>query len=243
MWMFIPVKHACGALIWWFSLYKLNFPVAPKSCQMSLYSVRSFTSGESVEENAYMVLRLLIRRPECFGPALQGDGGNGLLAAVREAIRISDDASADGPSSPHPSNRTMSVVNIWMVFKVQDLAQSFHRSGVNSSFLIWNLFSILLCERFFLLSLKRLVTQALNWPSMWVREWVCASCDGLTSSGCAPAPHLVTAERLPDTLLTLIRNRQKFQNTQTALGFNPICFWKTKMGMVKSHTMAFCRVI
>ncbi|CAB1444212.1 unnamed protein product, partial [Pleuronectes platessa] len=50
-----------------------------------------FCNGESVEENAYLVLRLLIRRPECFGPALRGDGGNGLLAAMEEAIRISED--------------------------------------------------------------------------------------------------------------------------------------------------------
>uniref|UniRef100_A0A671YWR5 Ryanodine receptor 2 n=1 Tax=Sparus aurata TaxID=8175 RepID=A0A671YWR5_SPAAU len=56
-----------------------------------------FCNGESVEENAYVVLRLLIRRPECFGPALRGDGGNGLLAAMEEAIRISDDPSMDGP--------------------------------------------------------------------------------------------------------------------------------------------------
>uniref|UniRef100_A0A3P8S6G8 Ryanodine receptor 2 n=1 Tax=Amphiprion percula TaxID=161767 RepID=A0A3P8S6G8_AMPPE len=58
-----------------------------------------FCNGESVEENAYVVLRLLIRRPECFGPALQGDGGNGLLAAMEEAIRISEDPSMDGPSA------------------------------------------------------------------------------------------------------------------------------------------------
>ncbi|TWW78271.1 Ryanodine receptor 2 [Takifugu flavidus] len=69
-----------------------------------------FCNGESVEENAYMVLRLLIRRPECFGPALQGDGGTGLLAAMREAIRISDDPSIDGSSCPHQANRTIDVV-------------------------------------------------------------------------------------------------------------------------------------
>lgn len=78
----------------------------------SLYSVRSLTTGESVEENAYVVLRLLIRRPECFGPALRGDGGNGLLAAMEEAIRISDDPSMDGPCRTYQSNRTMSVLDI-----------------------------------------------------------------------------------------------------------------------------------
>ncbi|XP_027862465.1 ryanodine receptor 2 [Xiphophorus couchianus] len=63
-----------------------------------------FCNGESVEENAYVVLRLLIRRPECFGPALRGDGGDGLLAAMKEAISISQDPSMDGPfPSQHPS--------------------------------------------------------------------------------------------------------------------------------------------
>ncbi|KAM9726666.1 ryanodine receptor 2-like [Menidia menidia] len=69
-----------------------------------------FCNGESVEENAYVVLRLLIRRPECFGPALRGDGGNGLLAAMEEAIKISEDASMDGPLPSHQSNRTLNGV-------------------------------------------------------------------------------------------------------------------------------------
>ncbi|KAM3606327.1 uncharacterized protein V6R79_014397 [Siganus canaliculatus] len=69
-----------------------------------------FCNGESVEENAYVVLRLLIRRPECFGPALRGDGGNGLLAAMEEAIRISLDPSMDGPCTTYQSNRTLDVV-------------------------------------------------------------------------------------------------------------------------------------
>lgn len=56
-----------------------------------------------------MVLRLLIRRPECFGPALRGDEGSGLLAAMKEAIRISDDPSMDGTCTTYQSNRTLSV--------------------------------------------------------------------------------------------------------------------------------------
>lgn len=56
------------------------------------------STGESVEENANVVVRLLIRRPECFGPALRGEGGNGLLAAIEEAIKISEDPARDGPS-------------------------------------------------------------------------------------------------------------------------------------------------
>uniref|UniRef100_A0A4X2MA66 Ryanodine receptor 1 n=1 Tax=Vombatus ursinus TaxID=29139 RepID=A0A4X2MA66_VOMUR len=56
-----------------------------------------FVNGESVEENANVVVRLLIRRPECFGPALRGEGGSGLLASMEEAIRISEDPARDAP--------------------------------------------------------------------------------------------------------------------------------------------------
>ncbi|XP_078131521.1 ryanodine receptor 3 [Sander vitreus] len=59
-----------------------------------------FCNGESVEENANVVVKLLIRRPECFGPALRGEGGQGLLAAMKEAIKISDDPALDLPSTP-----------------------------------------------------------------------------------------------------------------------------------------------
>ena len=44
--------------------------------------------GDSVEENANLIVRLLIRRPECLGPALRGEGG-GLLKATVDGIRIS----------------------------------------------------------------------------------------------------------------------------------------------------------
>uniref|UniRef100_A0A8C4H2A4 Ryanodine receptor 3 n=1 Tax=Dicentrarchus labrax TaxID=13489 RepID=A0A8C4H2A4_DICLA len=54
-----------------------------------------FCNGESVEENANVVVKLLIRRPECFGPALRGEGGQGLLAAMKEAIKISEDPALD----------------------------------------------------------------------------------------------------------------------------------------------------
>lgn len=57
-----------------------------------------FSSGESVEENASVVVKLLIRRPECFGPALRGEGGNGLLAAMQGAIKISENPALDLPS-------------------------------------------------------------------------------------------------------------------------------------------------
>ncbi|XP_055934795.1 ryanodine receptor-like isoform X1 [Argiope bruennichi] len=53
-----------------------------------------WVNGESVEENANLVIRLLIRRPECLGPALRGEGP-GLLAAIKEAIEMSKKITAD----------------------------------------------------------------------------------------------------------------------------------------------------
>lgn len=40
-----------------------------------------------MEENANLVIRLLIRRPECLGPALRGEG-EGLLRAIIEANKV-----------------------------------------------------------------------------------------------------------------------------------------------------------
>lgn len=48
-----------------------------------------WVNGESVEENANLVIRLLIRRPECLGPALRGEG-EGLLRAIVDANRMSE---------------------------------------------------------------------------------------------------------------------------------------------------------
>ncbi|XP_038217168.1 ryanodine receptor isoform X32 [Zerene cesonia] len=48
-----------------------------------------WVNGESVEENANLVIRLLIRRPECLGPALRGEG-EGLLKAIVDANRMSE---------------------------------------------------------------------------------------------------------------------------------------------------------
>ncbi|XP_071656899.1 ryanodine receptor 1 isoform X4 [Patagioenas fasciata] len=64
-----------------------------------------FVNGESVEENANVVVRLLIRRPECFGPALRGEGGSGLLAAIQDAIAIAQDPARDGPSGRRERRR------------------------------------------------------------------------------------------------------------------------------------------
>ncbi|NWU29828.1 RYR2 protein, partial [Dyaphorophyia castanea] len=68
-----------------------------------------FCNGESVEENANVVVRLLIRRPECFGPALRGEGGNGLLAAMEEAIQISEDPTRDGASPSNGFSKTLEI--------------------------------------------------------------------------------------------------------------------------------------
>uniref|UniRef100_A0A674EJQ8 Ryanodine receptor 3 n=1 Tax=Salmo trutta TaxID=8032 RepID=A0A674EJQ8_SALTR len=73
-----------------------------------------YALSESVEENSNTVVKLLIRRPECFGPALRGEGGNGLLAAMLEAIKISEDPALDLPSTEeeeevvHTGNAIMS---------------------------------------------------------------------------------------------------------------------------------------
>ena len=56
-------------------------------------------TGETVEENANLVVRLLIRRPECLGPALRGEGG-GLLKAMKDGVKMSEQIAAarDGAS-------------------------------------------------------------------------------------------------------------------------------------------------
>ncbi|XP_071832667.1 ryanodine receptor 2-like isoform X4 [Apostichopus japonicus] len=48
-----------------------------------------WVNGETVEENANLVVRLLIRHPECLGPALRGEG-QGLLNAMEDAIELSE---------------------------------------------------------------------------------------------------------------------------------------------------------
>ena len=51
------------------------------------------SKGETVEENANLVVRLLIRRPECLGPALRGEGG-GLLKAMKDGVKMSEQIAA-----------------------------------------------------------------------------------------------------------------------------------------------------
>nr|XP_018669433.1 ryanodine receptor 3 [Ciona intestinalis] len=58
-----------------------------------------FVNGESVEENANLVVRQLIRRTECLGPSLRGEGGHGLLSAITSALQICRDRSKDGPDN------------------------------------------------------------------------------------------------------------------------------------------------
>ncbi|XP_065312718.1 ryanodine receptor-like isoform X2 [Gordionus sp. m RMFG-2023] len=54
------------------------------------YSV--WVNGESLEENANLIIRLLIRKPESLGPALRGQSG-GLLKAMKSAIKFSYETS------------------------------------------------------------------------------------------------------------------------------------------------------
>lgn len=59
-----------------------------------------WVNGESVEENSNLVIRLLIRRPECLGPALRGEGP-GLFAAIKDAISMADSIHTDQLSERH----------------------------------------------------------------------------------------------------------------------------------------------
>lgn len=66
-------------------------------------------AGESVEENANLVIRLLIRRPECLGPALRGEG-EGLLSAIESGNKMSEqiqqlitNGEAKGLEFSHPA--------------------------------------------------------------------------------------------------------------------------------------------
>lgn len=52
-----------------------------------IFCIIIYLTGESVEENANLVIRLLIRRPECLGPALRGEG-EGLLRAIIDANKV-----------------------------------------------------------------------------------------------------------------------------------------------------------
>ncbi|PNF29756.1 hypothetical protein B7P43_G10848 [Cryptotermes secundus] len=67
-----------------------------------------WVNGESVEENANLVIRLLIRRPECLGPALRGEG-EGLLRAIIDANKMSE-RIADRRKLMDEAEGTMSVL-------------------------------------------------------------------------------------------------------------------------------------
>lgn len=69
-----------------------------------------------MEENAYVVVRLLIRRPECFGPALRVEGGKGLLATMEEAIKISEEESGECFSKVYQSSYTLLVCSLFVLF-------------------------------------------------------------------------------------------------------------------------------
>ena len=63
-----------------------------------------WVNGESVEENANLVIRLLIRRPECLGPALRGEG-EGLKSAVMSGEKMHSYSTVKG-SEKRFRNRT-----------------------------------------------------------------------------------------------------------------------------------------
>lgn len=63
--------------------FLLNLPLRVGSTRLRMF----ISAGESVEENANLVIRLLIRRPECLGPALRGEG-EGLLRAIIDANKV-----------------------------------------------------------------------------------------------------------------------------------------------------------
>lgn len=68
-----------------------------------------WVNGESVEENANLVIRLLIRRPECLGPALRGEG-EGLLRSIVDANKMSEKIS-DRRKLQDEAEGTMSGLN------------------------------------------------------------------------------------------------------------------------------------
>lgn len=49
-----------------------------------------------MEENVNVVVRLFIRRFECFGFVLRGEGGNGFFVVMEEVIKIVEDFFRDG---------------------------------------------------------------------------------------------------------------------------------------------------
>lgn len=63
-----------------------------------------------MEENANLVIRLLIRRPECLGPALRGEG-EGLLRAIIEANKMSERIA---------DRRKVSYLTISFIVKAKD---------------------------------------------------------------------------------------------------------------------------
>lgn len=74
------------------SVYSFTHPL--KVCpNLLIFHLHLLLLGETVEENANLVVRLLIRRPECLGPALRGEGG-GLLKAMKDGIRMSEQIAA-----------------------------------------------------------------------------------------------------------------------------------------------------
>lgn len=69
---------------------------------LDLLKFAVWVNGETVEENANLVVRLLIRRPECLGPALRGSGSE-----VASALTESEGAAAGKPASGESAASTL----------------------------------------------------------------------------------------------------------------------------------------
>merc|ERR1712128_221856 len=100
-----------------------------------------WVGGESVEENANLVIRLLIRRPECLGPALQGEGegllsavvaGNEMSEAVAAHIAASENGQVSNYNHPLPLKQelqflTSIVLLLMFLADVHQMLLSLHR--------------------------------------------------------------------------------------------------------------------
>ena len=75
---------------------------------MSIFAFVLLSSGEPVQENAHVIVRLLIQHSECLGPALAGDA-HGLYKVYTIAIEQLPFSEAELPSnSREPLNRSFS---------------------------------------------------------------------------------------------------------------------------------------
>lgn len=68
---------------------------------LDLLKFAVWVNGETVEENANLVVRLLIRRPECLSPALRGSGSEAASVLASEGAAAGKTASGESAASTH----------------------------------------------------------------------------------------------------------------------------------------------